>query len=242
MSVVRLIIAALLVICILFVALSGAISNLLVKAASIVAALIGITVVLILERRSNADQDSRIFAITARRNFSMGGSLTYQYYGSETPTRERKLLVNLSIVVVLLCWWGMWNDFVPSEAWSTLGLAIAVIISISVLFIPFPGLKRGRLLISLLFSWIILVHGLPDVITWMIGAQTNERAVLWKDHSRARQICGYRLKGPPINRAFPDYLCVPSSTYSSFPRTVVVNLEGKVTYFGFHIAHVRYER
>ncbi len=179
-------------------------------------------------------------------------SLMKSFYGAEEPSLTRLAVFSLLYVFMGLFFYGMWADFVPSPSWSRTGLIASGIISVSasaVLVFVYstgkasfrPGTSRfmkafSYLVMPLVFfciSWGGVVHGIGAVYTETIGTPVELKISASKKIKKSFRFCDYRLYAPKLDTAFPEYLCITESEYSSLPTKFEMTLRGKKTGFGF---------
>lgn len=185
-------------------------------------------------------------------------SLSEYYYGKENPSPIRKLATHSMMCSLALCAYGWWADFIPSSDWMHQGFYLSIVSAVVMTVFLYWGYGTGRLemnrgsskpnkICALIilpffifgFFWLILIHGLADLITLSIGSFHRETVILVKEHSVSRRSCHYRLNGEALNRALPNYICVSGSFYDALPAgSVSITLEGKSTFFGFHIQRI----
>jgi hypothetical protein len=154
--------------------------------------------------------------------------------------------------------YGIWTDFVPSEAWfcwgTYLSLAGATLLTIYVYWgyatgrmKMQEGISRLKKAFALLFLpvlifiliWCPLVHALADFYTLAFGSQNNESVMLFKKLGSGRRSCEYHLEGEPLQRSFPDYVCISGKVFEALPaHPIEARLEGKISILGFHIREV----
>lgn len=180
------------------------------------------------------------------------------HYGKESPIR--KFAIHSMMCSLAICAYGWWADFIPSSDWMYQGFYLSIASAIVITFFLYWGYGSGRLemgrssskpnkicaLLILPFfifgiCWLVLIHGLADLITVSIGTVHRETVILVKEHSISRRSCHYRLNGEALDRALPNYVCVSGSFYDALPTSSVsITLEGKITFFGFHIQQIYY--
>lgn len=178
-------------------------------------------------------------------------------FGSETPSFFRASVISIFYIPTALWLYGWWADFIPSEVWRSTGIYAST--SLSVIYCPAfhflattqsPIIKVfksniGRafqfcflaLLFALIF-WGALVHGAADLITQVVGKPQTIEAELNKVHRTSRHSCDYRLEGYAIQSAMPNHICISKKLFEEIPAQVNVNLQGKVTFLGFHVNNV----
>lgn len=179
-------------------------------------------------------------------------SLMKKFYGAEEPSLTRLAVISSVYVALGLFFYGAWADFVPSPSWSRGGLIASGIISVSAsVAIVFaystgkanfrPGTSRFMKAFSyLMIPWVIfglswggVVHGIGAVYTETMGTPMAFKISASKKIKNSFRSCDYRLYATELDTAFPEYLCITESEYSSLPMKVEMTLWGKRSGLGF---------
>jgi hypothetical protein len=178
------------------------------------------------------------------------------FYGSDTPSRTTVVCINTLFAAFVFFFYGAWADFIPSENWQAIctvvSAALSAIVAIYMLYVAFvrgslvlpkQGLLQlsiGALItpfISYFVFWAALAQGIPALFTRIAGADHTETATLQYERYNGKGGCIHRLKGSPLDRAFPSYLCAPPNMRVSQPQRII--LSGKSSYFGFYVITLR---
>ena len=178
------------------------------------------------------------------------------WYGNETPTTLRQVVVNGFMASMLLVWYACgYAVFLPSDGWSIWGIGIAMVLALTFSVWWYwrlitgrqafaPGTRRaGKVSAVLLlpfmiygYFWITLARGIPDLITWVAGQPTRVRALL-TDAAVDEGVC--KLRGPLFAGRFPDsYVSVKRVFCDMLGTGSEVVLEGRRTVFGLRVRRV----
>ncbi len=88
-------------------------------------------------------------------------------------------------------------------------------------------------------TWLLLAKTVPWLLTLAVGRSFEEAYVMQTYSQSSRQSCEYRLRGGPIEHAFPDYLCISESLYRRYPeQRIAVTLKGRRSVLGSQIAEI----
>lgn len=182
------------------------------------------------------------------------------WLGSDDPTRSQ-VIGNISVLgICVLVPLGMFVDFVPAPALHAIDMKVLFLIVgliESALLFGYAA-RKGRLsrlmdegilrfvfvlccapFVFGLISCIVLVKSLPWMYTRPLGSEFRESHVMETHYKRSRRGCDYRLRGGPMERSFPNYLCISEAFYRRHPEDRVnVILTGKRSVFGDSIQRI----
>jgi hypothetical protein len=179
-----------------------------------------------------------------------------KWYGNDRKSLFQKFWINFFVLGPFIFMFSWWIDFVSSPGvwlWgSCLAIALTLISSV-VLCWGFsvgkmksrPGFSlqgnQGSLALAmfpllLLIWWALIVRVGPYIATRVAGATVERTEPMHAIFISSRRSCDYRLKGPILDRSFPNYLCISESVFTTLASTnAPVTLRGKETVLGFHI-------
>lgn len=182
------------------------------------------------------------------------------WLGSDNPSRGGILEVSITLGVCALALMGIFVDFVPAPALQGLHIALLFLIVgvIETALMLGHASRKGRMaalidkgfvkfllvlcampLLLGFVSWIVLVKSLPWAWTSAFGRQFRESHLMQTHYTRSRRSCDYRLRGGPMERSFPGYLCIREEFYHRHPeQQVSVVLSGRRSLFGSSIRHI----
>lgn len=176
-------------------------------------------------------------------------------FGFETPSQSQVITSVVVLTALGLALHGMFVAFVPAA--FLYGRTVAIVfllvgvVEMAVLFAyrirtetysafrdRVGPLKLPLVVIFAPFllgigSWLIVGKSLPWMLTTVFGDEYSEPFKMETHYSRKRRFCHHRLKGPPIDRSFPNFLCVGRGFYDRYPeQKVEVMLSGKRSFAG----------
>ena len=181
-------------------------------------------------------------------------------FGSDDP-KSGQVVGNLIVLgICALVPLGMFVDFVPAPALQAVDMKVLFLIVglvESALMFGYAA-RKGRLsrlmsqgILKFVFvlcsapflfgliSWIVLVKSLPWAYTRPLGREFHESHLMETYYTRSRRGCDYRLRGGPMTRTFPNYLCISEAFYRRHPDDRVnVILTGKRSIFGDSIRRI----
>lgn len=169
--------------------------------------------------------------------------------------------ISILFVSMFLSFYGMWVDFIPSNAWEHWGAYLSMVGAVGVFGYQGWGYGTGRMerpkkhskiveLFGFMMTpfivyglfWLLWVKGLATIGTILVGTPHQEVTLLTKNYKYGREGCNYWLTGRVLEHEFnfPDSICISSSFYNNLPQgPVSIILEGKKTVFGFHIQNIK---
>ena len=165
--------------------------------------------------------------------------------------------LNLLCITMALGFYGAWADFIPSLAWAEIGLSLAIAVTMISISIYYWALFTGRakvnekasptlkamvilLLPAIAFAlaYLAVIHGVGAIATQALGKSTELTTELSKRYVQSRKSCEYRLEGPFLAKAFPNYICISESKFSSLPETTKYTLKVNKTKMATHIKNL----
>jgi hypothetical protein len=179
-------------------------------------------------------------------------------FGSDTPSRKRKVATGCLFGFVFLCLYGVWTDFIPSRWWSSVSLAATHVVTVIAAGLLWWGMETGRiptkqvldrrrkigavlsiLLLLWMALWIVLARAAPDLLTRVAGSSGSVSLTLKKKFLSSRRSCDYQVTGAVVMEHFPGYLCISLTSYLRLPAAGPMLLTGKKSPFGFHVSDVQ---
>ncbi len=181
----------------------------------------------------------------------------------EESDKNSSELFTISVVYVFifLSFYGMWVDFIPSNAWEHWGAYLSMVGAVGFFGYLCWRYGTGRVerqkkeskIVELFgfmmtpfivygFFWLLWVKGLATIGTILVGTPHQEVTLLTKNYKYDREGCDYWLTGRVLEHEFflPDSICISSSFYKNLPQgPVSIMLEGEKTVFGFHIQNIK---
>jgi hypothetical protein len=181
----------------------------------------------------------------------------YLMYGSGTPSRARRLTTNTIVSVVLAAIYGLWTDFVPTRLTQIAGTSLAVAATATITWtlvrgyltgrIPFgptatTRVRRASVLCAIapvvfIFSWIVLVRSIPDLLIRWIAQPTSLVVELHKVRGLSRRACDYQVRGEYLG-IMPGHICVQPQTFEKLPEAGLMTLRVRTSTIGTHIIAV----
>ncbi|HBK47158.1 MAG TPA: hypothetical protein DDZ67_12155 [Xanthomonadaceae bacterium] len=92
-------------------------------------------------------------------------------------------------------------------------------------------------------GWIVLAKSLPWALARTFGTPFEERHLMHAYYRSARRACRYRLRGGPLEHAFPGYLCIAEDFNCRHPgQDVAVLLFGRRSVLGTSVQEIHSTR
>lgn len=179
----------------------------------------------------------------------------------EDPRQRRVRRINYAVVAatIFFMYYGMYADFLASDLWSDVGLAIALIVSglvgwlalhsywiglLKFLKPPTRAMSAFRCVVlvpTLVFGyWLAVVHGMGAGITHLLGRSlVTTEAVVSKGRG-GRNECDYQVTAPELERAFPYYICISEWRYNRLKDGTRILFEGYRSPLGFSVQNLRF--
>jgi hypothetical protein len=192
----------------------------------------------------------------------MGWKATW--FGSDEPSRGQVARIVATLGTCVLALVGLLVDFVPAPGLhgshvvmlflvagvvGTAGLLAHARRHVRIGALLDGGFPRFLLILCVmpvllgLVGWCVLMKALPWAWTRAFGDEFREVHVMQTHYTRSRRACDYRLRGGPMERSFPSYVCIPEAFYHRHPeQQVPVMLAGRRSRFGSAIEHIEVHR
>jgi hypothetical protein len=176
------------------------------------------------------------------------------YYGKSNPSWKRIITINLIWISLFLIVVGIRSQFLPSKLWLDIGLKTTYLLCFIISIIYFCILYKRKdclynksitykgyvfiIIFVPLFSfsvlWLVVLHGIPSVITYIAGESIEKNLLVGKSSGGSR-ICQYRLQGFDLNPSAREYLCISRDSYYNYTNKFNLHTKGKQTIFGYYI-------
>jgi hypothetical protein len=183
---------------------------------------------------------------------------TRHRHEAQEPSVRTKLISIGILLPSCIAIYGLWADFVPSPGWHSFGLVITVGLTIILSMYIYAAHATGKsyvrfrqtrtkyllrlmglpLLLALIL-WVDIVHGLPALITGVVGDHYSTSSILQKE--RGRRGCRFRIGGQIFDRAFPPHACISRSSYEKLPAQFIAVVHGKRTVLGFYVLSLEHD-
>jgi hypothetical protein len=178
-------------------------------------------------------------------------------WGTETPTRRRKLAMTAGFVAVGLMWHALLVDFVPADwMYSTPMLsAFAIVGAAASGALVYGNHRMGRLRggrgFSILFgallfapvfalmAWLVLAKSGGALVTWAVGESYSQAIEGDVIHRWRRRKCDYFIETEPRIARLEKTYCVSEQFFSRHGgQRVRARLFGERSFMGVRIAGV----
>ncbi|MBD9436607.1 hypothetical protein IB223_10930 [Pseudoxanthomonas sp. PXM03] len=182
------------------------------------------------------------------------------WFGSDTPAPGQVTATVAVLGTCALALTGLFVDFVPAPALHGLHVALLFLVGgvIGTALLIGHARRHGRMALLLdqgflkflfllcgmpvmlgLVGWLVLARSLPWAWTCVFGEAFRESHIMQTHYTPSRRACDYRLRGAPMERGFPSYLCIREAFYHRHPeQQVSVVLSGRRSLFGSSIRHI----
>lgn len=185
------------------------------------------------------------------------------WLGSEEPTLgqiSKVLLIWLLLAGVVM---ALFINFIPAPFYAEIDMKVVFLGAgmAATMAMLFHGFRLGTLqlhfqqgwfkailtwammppILGFVF-WLVLTKSVPWSWTRVFGEAYKQPVVMSTHYKRSRRTCDYRLKGGPLERSFPGYICISEDAYKRYPeQDVAVIVVGKRSLLGSTIQEVYLE-
>ena len=178
-------------------------------------------------------------------------------YGSDAPSRARRLTVNAILAAALVAIYGLWTDFVPARVMHIAGTTLAIAATVATTLVLWRGYLTGAIpygptattrvrrtivllaipLFAFMITWTILVRSIPDLLTRWTTRSSSFAVELRRAHGIGRRACDLQVRGEYLG-FMPGHICVTAATFEKLPEKGLMIIRGRTSVLGTHIVAV----